>query len=85
MSYDEKMQYLNTEYESILIGLGCGEHNKHLLDENISRDMELTRYYENQIVCFVTVFRVNDELRISTYKTNNPKVNGINYASKIDI
>ena len=84
VSQDECMQYKNTEYESLLIGFGKGEFKQHLKDSNVYNDVELTQYYAKQILYFMTVFRNENGIVISTYKTHNPLVNGLNMCSKVD-
>ena len=84
VSQDECMQYKNTEYESLLIGFGKGEFKQHLKDSNVHNDVELTQYYAKQILYFMTVFRNENGIVISTYKTHNPQVNGLNMCSKVD-
>lgn len=67
---DECIKYKNTEYESMIIGLGCGGHlNSHLQDDNVYCDTELTYYYEKHVKYFITVFRFNDlSIKIQAYK-----------------
>ena len=84
VSQDECMQYKNTEYESLLIGFGKGEFKQHLKDSNVYNDVELTQYYAKQILYFMTVFRNGNGIVISTFKTHNPQVNGLNMCSKVD-
>ena len=67
---DECVKYKNTEYESMIIGLGCGGHLKsHLQDDNVCCDTELTYYYEKHVKYFITVFRFDDlSIKIQAYK-----------------
>ena len=84
VSQDENIQYKNTQYESLLIGFGKGEFKQHLKDSNVYNDVELTQYYVKQILYFMTVFRNENGIVISTFKTHNPQVNGLNMCSKVD-
>ena len=84
VSQDENAQYKNTEYESLIIGFGKGEFKQHLKDSNVYNDVELTNYYSKQILYFMTVFRNENGIVISTYKTHNPQENGLNMCSKVD-
>ena len=84
VSQDENIQYKNTQYESLLIGFGKGEFKQHLKDSNVYNDVELTNYYSKQILYFMTVFRNENGIVISTYKTHNPQENGLNMCSKVD-
>lgn len=84
---DECVKYKNTEYESIIIGLGCGGHLKsHLQDDNVCYDTELTYYYEKHLKYFITVFRFDDlQIKIQAYKCKkNEGLNGsIKFLTKI--
>lgn len=76
---DECAKYKNTEYESMIIGLGCGEHlNSHLQDDNVYSDVELTYYYAKYLKYFITVFRLDDlSVKIQVYKClENEGLNG---------
>ena len=84
VSQDECTKYKNTEYESLLVGFGKGEYTQHLKDSNVYNDVELTHYYSKQILYFMTVFRKENGIVISTYKTHNPQVNGLNLCTFVE-
>ena len=67
---DECIKYKNTEYESMIIGLGIGGNLKsHLQDDNTFYDTELTYYYQKNITHWITVFRIDEvSIKIQVHK-----------------
>ena len=78
---DECLQYKNSIYASMIIGLGSGECVKHLEDSNVYNEVELAHYYGKQCKYFVIVDKNNDKIKIRVYKSNG---NGLNGASLVD-
>lgn len=80
---DECAKYKNTEYESMIIGLGIsGNLNSHLQDDNVCSDVELTYYYAKYVKYFITVFRFDDlSIKIQAYKCQENK--GLNGSVKL--
>ena len=73
ITLDETLKYKNREYQSSMIGLGVGEEpTKHLSDEEMWYAMELTYYYDKQIVFFI--FIDNDKIRV--YHNKGTGING---------
>ena len=63
ITIDETIQYKNSHYQNSMIGLGVGEEpTKHLSDEEMWNAIELTYYYDKQIVFFILVD--NDKFRV---------------------
>ena len=79
---DECLQYKNSIYASMIIGLGSGKVTKHLEDENMYNEIELAHYYGEQCKYFVIVHKNNDKIKIRVYKSNG---NGLNGATLISM
>lgn len=63
ITLDETLPYKNTEYQNSMIGIGVGEEpTKHLSDEEMWNGIELTYYYDKQIVFFILID--NDRFRV---------------------
>ena len=63
ITIDETIQYKNSHYQNSMIGLGVGEEpTKHLSDEEMWNAIELTYYYDKQIVFFILID--NDKFRV---------------------
>ena len=84
VSYDENFSYRNTDDESLLVGLGYGDCTKHLSDSDVYNDIELTYYYGRNILYYMTIFRMDNKLRINVHKTNNPQVNRLNLCTTME-
>ena len=82
ISEDENMQYRNSIYENMLIGLGSGTTTKHYTDYNMCNDVEMTYYYQKQLKYFITLFKTDSKIKVTTYKTNGNT--GMNGSSKVD-
>lgn len=73
ITLDETLQYKNSHYQNSMIGLGVGEEpTKHLSDENMYSEIELTNYYNKQIVFFILID--NDKFRV--YHNKGTGING---------
>lgn len=77
---DECLQYKNSEYASLLIGLGSGEHTKHLQDSEMWNAIELGNYYGEQCKLYIIVDTMGENIKIRVYKSNG---NGLNNSSLI--
>lgn len=73
---DECLQYKNSIYASMIIGLGSGECVKHLEDVNMCSEIELAHYYSKQCKYFVMVDKMGSKIKIRVYKSNNDGLNG---------
>ena len=72
----ECLQYKNSIYASMIIGLGSGECVKHLEDVNMCNEIELAHYYGKQCKYFVIVDKMGSKIKIRVYKSNNDGLNG---------
>lgn len=73
ITLDETLKYKNTEYQNSMIGIGVGvEPTKHLSDEEMWNAIELTYYYDKQIVFFILID--NDKFRV--YHNKGTGING---------
>ena len=73
ITLDETLEYKNTEYQNSMIGIGIGEEpTKHLSDEEMWNAIELTYYYDKQIVFFILID--NDKFRV--YHNKGMGING---------
>lgn len=73
ITLDETLKYKNTEYQNSMIGIGVGEQpEKHLSDKNMYSEIELTNYYDKQIVFFILID--NDKFRV--YHNKGTGING---------
>ena len=73
ITLDETLKYKNTEYQNSMIGIGVGEEpTKHLSDEEMWNAIELTYYYDKQIVFFILID--NDKFRV--YHNKGMGING---------
>ena len=77
---DECLQYKNSEYASLLIGLGSGKHTKHLQDSEMWNAIELGNYYGEQCKLYIIVDTMGENIKIRVYKSNG---NGLNNSSLI--
>lgn len=84
---DENMQYKNSEYESVIYGIGTGDTKKHLKDDSIFNACELTYYYNLQCLYFIKVYRINydNSLKIAIYKNIGSGLNGSHLVERLDI
>ena len=73
---DECLQYKNSIYACMIIGLGSGECVKHLEDSDVYNDIELAHYYGKQCKYFVIVDKIGSKIKIRVYKSNNDGLNG---------
>lgn len=82
---DENTQYKNTEYESVIYGIGTGETKKHLKDDEVFYDVELTYYYDKQCQYFIQAHKVtyDESLTIVVYKNMGTGLNGSQKVEKI--
>lgn len=73
ITIDETIQYKNSHYQNSMIGLGVGEEpTKHLSDENMYSEIELTNYYDKQIIFYI--FADSDKFRV--YHNKGTGING---------
>lgn len=79
---DECLQYKNSEYASLLIGLGSGEHTKHLQDIEMWNEIELGNYYGEQCKFYIIVDTMDENIKIRVYKSNGDGLLGSSLISK---
>lgn len=84
---DENTQYKNSEYESVIYGIGTGETKKHLTDETVFNSVELTYYYNKQCQYFVQAYRViyDNSLTIIVYQNVGTGLNGSKTVERIEL
>ena len=79
---DECLKYKNSEYANLLIGLGSGEHTKHLQDIEMWSEIELGNYYGEQCKFYIIVDTMDENIKIRVYKSNGDGLMGSSLISK---
>lgn len=82
---DECLQYKNSIFASMIIGLGSGECLKHLKDDNMYNEIELAHYYGKQCRYFILVDKIDHIIRIRVYKSNGNGLNGASLVVKKEV
>lgn len=73
ITLDETLQYKNSHYQNSMIGLGVGiKPEKHLADDEMYNEIELTNYYQEQIAFYI----LTDDVKIRVYRNKGTGING---------
>lgn len=82
---DENAKYKNTDYESLLYGIGTGLTLNHKRDKSVYSDTELAYYYQSQCNYFIQVFRNGVTLVVTVHKNMGYGLNGSKTVERIEL
>lgn len=82
---DEDIKYKNTEYESMIYGIGTGLTLNHKRDKSVYNDTELAYYYQSQCNYFIQVFRKGTTLVVTVHKNMGYGLNGSKTVERIEL